>query len=585
MCSINGFNFNNLGLVSKMAYYSESRGPDKNKSIVIGNFSFSFNLLAISSLNIEKSIQPVSNDKYVMLFNGEIYNASELCKKYDLESNFESDTEFLFKFINIFHIDKVCELEGMFTISLFEIETEKIHLIRDKFGTKPLYYYYDSQNFIFSSHINSLFLHENLKKRINPIALQTYLKFGYSLGFQSFFQNIFKVDPGEIITFDNKIKKISNTFFNKISKNFFFNYNSFSKCISNSFIADTPLALLLSGGLDSNILLYEFLSNKPKDQINTFSTSFLNVDSKYNEDSIMAKKVALNTGINHHNLEISFKKFKETYEESYSILYEPKLNKSITVYYLMMECLKKNNFKAIISGDGSDEMFLGYNKHIFINKILTSIRKKDFMKIFGLRSYKGISFLLKNINLIIKKDSYGLFDLYQTQENIPMQKNTILYLKNYFKNLIKDSNVVNEFINYELKSWLIEDSLMIKDNLGMNFGVETRFPFLQHSILNSLEHFDISEKVDMAGKTLLRNSYKNKIPNYILNKKKTGWEIPINWLLDKDIQSIKENKIYDKTFVSFLKDYGVTIDSSRLNDIKYSNSLFSLSCWLNRNYF
>ncbi len=585
MCSINGFNFNNLELVKKMANYSESRGPDKNKSIVIDNFSFSFNLLAISSLNIENSIQPISNNKYVMLFNGEIYNSFELCKKYNLDSNFDSDTEFLFKFINIFHIDKINELEGMFAISIFEIETEKIYLIRDKFGTKPLYYYYDNSSFIFSSHINSFFLHENLKKNINPIALQTYLKFGYSLGSQSFFNNIFKVDPGEIITFDNKFKKISKTFFKNIQEKDFFEYNSFSKYISNSFIAETPLGLLLSGGLDSNVLLYEFLSNKSKDKINTFSTSFLNVESKYNEDSYMAKKVALETGINHHNFEISFKKFKDVYEESYSVLYEPKLNKSTTIYYLMMEYLKKNNFKAIISGDGSDEMFLGYNKHIFIKKILSILNKKDLMKLIELRNYKGVSFLLKNINFIIKKDSYGLFDLYQTQENISLPRNTISYLKKYFKNLIKDNHVINEFINYELNSWLIEDSLMIKDNLGMNFGVETRFPFLQHSILNSLEPYDISQKVDKVGKTLLRNSYKNKIPNYILNKKKTGWEIPINWLLDKDIQSIKKSKIFDKDFTSFLKDYEVNINTSRLNDIKYSNSLFSLSCWLKRNYF
>ena len=147
MCSINGFSYKDEYLINQFINNSKHRGPDGSKIKIIDNISFGFNLLPINS-TIDTGLQPFISTKYVLMYNGEIYNQEFLKKKYDIK-NFDSDTELLFKLFNLKNISIFNELEGVFEISLYYRINKKIYLCRDIFGSKPIYYTLQNNNFFF----------------------------------------------------------------------------------------------------------------------------------------------------------------------------------------------------------------------------------------------------------------------------------------------------------------------------------------------------------------------------------------------------------------------------------------------------
>ena len=269
MCGINGFNFKDDELIVKMSSYTRSRGPDYTDYFKSVNYSVSHNRLAIIDPE-DRSNQPFRFKNLILSFNGEIYNFLELKEKlidkgYNFTTN--SDTEVIIKLFYEYKEESFKFLSGIFALSIYDTETNNLYLIRDHVGVKPLYYYFDPKNnkFAYSSLIKPLLLVSD-ERKLNEEAINYYSNFIRNDLRETFYKNIFKVLPGELILFENKkIKKKNFLTFNfekKFQKKDF--KNNIKNFFSKQFISDVPVALSLSGGIDSNLIFNELLRKKKK---------------------------------------------------------------------------------------------------------------------------------------------------------------------------------------------------------------------------------------------------------------------------------------------------------------------------------
>ena len=292
MCAINGFNFKDIELINKMSALTSSRGPDSKGFYSNNDYTVGHNRLAIIDPD-KRSNQPFKFKDYILSFNGEIYNYMDLKKKL-IESGYQfettSDTEVIIKLFDLEGINSFKKLSGIFALSIYDVKLKKLYLIRDVVGVKPLYYYHESntKKFIYSSLINSLLLSLN-EKKLNYNALISYSNFNRNDYRETFFHNIFKVLPGELIEVSNgeyKRLKFIDYEFKNINKN----YNTSKEInhhFSKQFISDVPVALSLSGGIDSSIIFHELLKNKGT-QFTSYSVLFKD-SSKYSQDHEVAK--------------------------------------------------------------------------------------------------------------------------------------------------------------------------------------------------------------------------------------------------------------------------------------------------------
>ena len=422
MCGINGFNFKDIGLIKKMMALTSSRGPDNQDFFETEEYTVGHNRLSIIDPE-KRSNQPYYFKNFVLSFNGEIYNYIEIknrliSKGYSFDTT--SDTEVIIKLFDLEGTNSFKELSGIFSISIYDVKLKKLYLVRDVVGVKPLYYHYDLKNkkFIFSSLISSILI--SLKdKKLNYEALNSYSNFNRNDYRETFFKNIFKVLPGEMIEVYNENYKKTKIL------NFKFNWNKdekeltsdIGKKFSNQFLSDVPVALSLSGGYDSNIILQELLKNKGVNFTN-YSVTFKD-SSKFQQDHEVAKKISNHYGVKFNSIEVSSIDFRDNAEKIVDIVEEPTGNQNSISNIVLSNNVSE---KVLFSGDGGDEVFTGYNRYRSIF-ILTLFIKFNFLR--------GINFKTKNKNIkrLSIKDSRNLYLSFSEQNIFRNAKNVIKILK------------------------------------------------------------------------------------------------------------------------------------------------------------
>ena len=544
MCGINGFNFKDLELIKKMSGLTSSRGPDNEGFSSNDGYTLAHNRLAIIDPE-ERSNQPFHFKNLVLTFNGEIYNYLELKKEliskgYKFET--KSDTEVVIKLFHLEGIDSFKKLSGIFAISIYDTNLRKFFLIRDTVGIKPLYYSYDTSTnkFVFSSLIKSI-LASSKNRKLNLDAVESYSNFNRNDYRETFYKNIFKVLPGELIEVQKEIFKRSK----------FLNFNfekkpntetlllDIKKCFNNQFLSDVPVALSLSGGIDSNVILSELLSSKGTDFTN-YSVTFKD-SKKYQKDHDAAKKISSYYGVKFNSVEVSSKDFSQYAEDIVDILEEPVGNSNAISNYILSQSI---NQKVLFSGDGGDEVFTGYDRYRSIY-ILTTIKKINFLK----KNFLNIK--NKNFNRLFIDNSKDLF-LSFSEKNLLKNKNKVF--KN-FKDIQKkeldlllnhsnQSNTKPELFNvmlHDLDTWVPNDILNRNDKIYSNKGIEVRVPFLDKKIiekylmLSNLQKFGFFFK----SKNILTKLYKNKIKFNV--DKKLGFNSPFAGWLRNDIYEFAKN--------------------------------------------
>ena len=484
MCGFNGLSVNNLELLKKMSAITESRGPDNSSFYCDQNISLGHNRLSIVDLD-DRSNQPYKFKNLIICFNGEIYNFLELKKKLKFKGiHFEtnSDTEVIIKIFYYFGLDGLKELRGIFSFVIYDIKKKKVYLLRDVVGVKPLYYFHDKNKNIlyFSSLIKPLLLNLNNNK-LNLQSLNYYLNFGRNDNSQTLWEGINKLQPGELLIFDYKKIKIKKFLKFKFKSDFNFedSKKSLELSFNKQFNADVPISILLSGGKDSNTI-FKILQNGGHEF--TAYSMFFEDNESFNKDFRKAKEISETNKIKFVPVEMKNKDFFTSLENISSILEEPVSNNNSILNYNLAN---KINEKVILTGDGGDEIFNGYNKYktiyffMLINKFITkkfklNVDNKNLKRLFFKNSTQYyLSFSNQNF---YKKYLNFFFNGEAIDEKF--------IEKNFFFD--QDNNLnINNVMFKELQSWVVNDPLSRNDKIFGNFGKEVRVPFLDQNVIEN----------------------------------------------------------------------------------------------------
>ena len=631
-------------LSERMVNSIRHRGPDDkgfwtDKNIGV---SFAFRRLAIRDTSTKGNQPMFSSDKsFVLIYNGEIYNTKELKNDLNLEGDKKpyfgtSDTEILMRCIENWGIEKtLSKLVGMFAFALWSRNEKKLFLARDRFGEKPLVYGYINSSFVFGSELKAIKCFEGFKSEVDKNSADYYFKFNTIPSNRTIYKGIQKILPGTYIEishedvlklnkpkvqeywswkqpFENKKQYLESDYFEPEKKLKFL----INRSVSDQLVSDVPLGVLLSGGIDSS-LIASFASKNSSQKLKTFSVGF--EENSYDETPY-ATRVAKILNTDHTNFILSPKKIVTQIESTKNVFDEPFSDSSQIPMKLLCDHVK-SKVSVALTGDGGDEIFGGYNRHIFTNKYWKNLRKiplplRVFIsKIFMIIPNNSKEAVFKTIsNMFFKSlklsrpdeklnslmnilDSKDDKDFYQNLiENKHLPKNFFkerefgIFNVNHFRefNSMKFSSA-EKIMLADLITYLSDDILVKSDRTSMSASLELRSPFLDHRIFDYVSNLPLKYKiVDAKGKVILRNILKDFLPEDLINRPKMGFSIPIrSWLRSslKDwaenllsTSSLKNNEFIDVgTTQKLWKDF--QINNNNLNE-KLIRSILMFQQWL-----
>ncbi|MFA5743343.1 MAG: asparagine synthase (glutamine-hydrolyzing) [Candidatus Nanoarchaeia archaeon] len=567
MCGINGFNFSNNKIINNMNLSLKHRGPNGKGIYVDKNVSLGQVRLSILDLS-NAGKQPMNykhkNIELEIVFNGEIYNyveiKDELLKKgYLFKSN--SDTEVITAAYIEYGEECVKKFNGMWAFVIYDKNKKLLFCSRDRFGVKPFYYYFKDKKFIFSSELKGILEHKqcniNRFENINKKALDLYFTLGFIPSPYTIYNSVFKLSQGNNLIFDIKknnivIKKFYDLPKYKPIKNKNQLLNEGKSLLENAvkirMRSDVPIGAFLSGGLDSSSVVGLMRNFTELKKLNTFSIGFENEfdETKY----INIVKNFYKT--KHHNYSFKNNDFEKWIDKFTFHFDEPFADYSLFPTFQVSELAKKK-VTVVLSGDGGDEIFGGYNIYkapLIINllKIIPINLRKKLEKIINIKKIKNM--IQKSIEK--KEDFYSnKFDnenyMYWTSKN----------LRYCLKKA--DNNLVEALRIYDILFNTLGDNYCTKvDRASMAYAIEVRSPFLDYRLIEYSQKIPSRLKVNFnQTKIFMRELVKDIVPKEIINLKKHGFGAPISYWFknlkfdsksEKELKSIKKISKYWYTF-------------------------------------
>ncbi|MCP6718835.1 MAG: asparagine synthase (glutamine-hydrolyzing), partial [Patescibacteria group bacterium] len=541
MCSINGFSFQDRDLIRKMVHTTKHRGPDQEGFYYGDNVSLGSARLSIIDLS-EKGRQPIWNeDKSIcVICNGEIYNYKEIRKDlkrkgHKFSSN--SDTEVILHLYEEKGEKLLDDLNGIFAFAIFDRNINKLFLARDRFGVKPLYYFFDKGKLIFSSEIKAILSH-SIPRDIDQDALSHYFRLFFVPSPLTLFNKIKKLPPAHYLTYHDKKVTVGKYWELKDAPEIRSKEDAIRgiksllrDSVKRQLISDRPLGIFLSGGVDSTSVLgiaSEFIQGK----IKTYSVGFdiKTEQEKFNRDFYFARQTSQYYDTDHHELLVSDIDARDSIEKVIWHMEEPVPNPTQIATFLLAEEAKKE-VTVVLGGDGGDEIFGGYPRYYYSKLI-------DRYQLFP--SFLGENIFPYFIELLFNRR--GLKEKLNTPPGISRyllfmgQKEKILnrvlnkqfeggltedfFKKHYPENKFKDQN---KYLMYlDLSTWLPDESLLRSDKMTMAFGLEERVPILDHRLVEFA--FRIPTKYKVRGKKnskwIFQQAMKEYLPPHVFEKEK-----------------------------------------------------------------
>jgi len=565
MCSILGYFNTNLKLeeIERLNLSMSHRGPD-NSSIKEYYFHnkklyLAHNRLSIQDLNIRAN-QPMETDRFAIVFNGEIYNHLELRK--ELEHNWltNSDTETLLALFEKFGIERtLSKLIGMFAIGLFDKKNQKLYLIRDRVGIKPLYWSFKNGEFIFSSQIKGF--REELKEKSNK-SLVEFMSFGYTPYNRSFFKDINKLPPAHILIFDGKSVKL-NRYWDLPKEKIKISYQEaleetkrlVESAVKYRLLSDLEVGAFLSGGVDSSLISSK-MAETSDGRIKTFTIGF--EDKKYNEADF-AKKIAEHIGSRHYEYIFKIEDVLDLMEDMDEFYDEP-FGDSSALPTMLLSKFTKEHVTVALSGDGGDELFLGYDRYFFTDKyfkLFTQIPKslRDMLYIVAKNSnvdkLEKIAYPLKNLT---KENLYSVMATYtkpwQLQnifskefiESIYQTPNPSYLILQNIKTQNED-DIFDNFSKIDFYRYLPDDILTKVDRASMRYSLEARVPLLDHRVVEFAYSLPTDIKLQNGSKSILRDILYESVPRELIDRPKMGFRVPLNRWFREDLREPLLDKI------------------------------------------
>lgn len=559
MCGIAGLvsdNKDKKSLIKKMTDRIIHRGPDAEGFYIDDNIALGHRRLSI--IDLSNGDQPIYNEdkSIVVVFNGEIYNYIELKnelkeKKHKFKTN--CDTEVLVHGYEEWKEDLPKKLRGMFAFAIYDIKNKELFIARDNFGIKPLYYYQNKNTFMFASEIKSFLDQPDFNKELNKDIVSSYLSFSFTPTKETLFKNVYRVDPGTYLIYkDGKLKekRYYNIKFNINKKGYDETVDEISKVMSESverhMLSDVEVGSFLSSGVDSSYLVALAKPDK------TYTVGY--TDKKYNEIEY-AKNLTKELKINNTSKIINKEEYLDIIPKIMYHLDEPTSDPAAVALYFVASLASKD-VKVVLSGEGADEFFGGYNFYrsdvdvAWYNHLPKSLRRFIAKICLHLPEVKGINFLIRR-GLTLEENYIGVNKVYSEKEI----KKLLVNNKNLIKNSDITKDVYKEFKDesdiikmqaIDINFWLIKDILQKADRMTMAHSLEGRVPFIDKEVFKCASSLPIEYKVTKENtKVALRDAAKKVIPTEAYKKKKLGFPVPLRSWMKEELFYNEINRAFD----------------------------------------
>ncbi|ABG60840.1 asparagine synthase (glutamine-hydrolyzing) [Cytophaga hutchinsonii] len=552
MCGITGFISIKWGSdeLHSMTRRLQHRGPDAEGFYINESVHLGHRRLSILDLSVAANQPFFSKDKrYVMVFNGEVFNYKELAVKYAIPTDTTSDTEVILELFALQGPAAFQEFNGMFAIAIWDTYEKKLTLLRDRFGIKPVCYYDGPDGFGFASEIKSL-LELPIPRLINSEALADYLFLEYIPKPNTIFQNIKKLTNGCYLEVTDGVRVAVKAFYDirekydpkplKEKEGLEEFHHLLSDAVKSRMISDVPIGAFLSGGVDSSLVVSKFQENSTL-PVETFTIGF---DEKQYDESAYAKKVSELLKTNHHEYRLPAEDVFSVLKDAIEFYDEPFAVSSVLPSLLISKVSRQHTTVAL-TGDGADELFMGYNTYYWYNRIETLKRiggkaslklAGNIFKMFGgkpaikSRLFEGWADKHPYINLWSQEQQ--MF----TQQEIGKLLNyrythetTIPYWESLEKISLNNEQAVSFF---DIQHYLADDLMYKMDIASMRHGLEVRCPFLDYNLVEFAVNLPLELKINNGTqKYILKKALEKYIPQSLIYRTKWGFSAPSEeWL-------------------------------------------------------
>lgn len=589
MCGINGiYKFSGINhstdLIQKMNGVLAQRGPDAG-----GTFLDNFIHLGHQRLSIidpvAASNQPFKSvdGRYVLVFNGEIYNYQEIRNQltdYSFKTN--SDTEVLLAAFIQYGENCLRLFNGMFAFAIWDTVKRELFIARDRLGIKPLYYVLNNEQLIFSSSIKAILETDLIHRRISEEGLVDYLRYQTVHAPYTIIEGVFMLMPGQHLTVSEEHEPRFKTWW-KPTQDYVRASNSITEVqrtirekltqsVSLRMVADVPFGAFLSGGIDSSILV-ALMSREHGQKIDTFSVAFK--EAEFSE-AIYARQVADLYKTNHHEIELGVDAFKEMIPEAFSHMDHPSGDGLNT--YVVSKKTREAGIKMAVSGLGGDELFGGYS---IFNQV-PSLQSKKWLSSFPvyLRKPAGqLNHLLKGtvesakVKEILSAPNFDLEYVYQYYRQVTMDDQIRGLLK---VNSLPESAVllsVHDQVGFNKEGWGLPalsrisvaeittymQNVLLRDadQMSMANGLEVRVPFLDHELVAYALGIRDEIKKPATAKKLLVDSFKDLIPEAIYNRPKMGFVLPYEIWMKNELKAFCFERLNELKKISYFREQGI----------------------------
>ena len=580
MCGINGvfhFSSNNSqpDLIAKMNDALIHRGPDAEGAFVLNNVQLGHRRLSIIDVS-QNSNQPFisSDENYVIVFNGEIYNFKSLKNQLtDYSFRTQSDTEVVLaayikwgeKCVNFFN--------GMFAFAIYNKHKNDLFIARDRLGIKPLYYFYSNDVFIFSSSLKSILSTGLVEKKMSQNGLVDYLRYQTVHAPDTIIENIKVLMPGCLAKINEEDGLVIREFWNITT---FFQTtkggeaevhaaikNKLSESVEMQLVADVPFGAFLSGGIDSSLLV-GLMAQAHDKKVDTFSVVFK--ETEFSEQEY-AKLVADKFKTNHHEIELTVRDFRDLIPEALSFMDHPSGDGPNT--FVVSKKTREAGIKMAISGLGGDELFCGYS---IFNQIPT-LQAKKWLRSFPAYARGPMASLYRSLKKTVAADkiaqimtleNFDTEDIYQYYRQVFLDEQVAKLLNKSVltRNVVFDS--VSDLIGYKQTGWYLPKLSRISvaeistymqnvllrdaDQMSMANSLEIRVPFLDHELVELAMGIPDNIKNPITPKKILTDIYGDFLPKEVYQRQKMGFVLPYDTWLKNDLRSFCQTKIdYLKT--------------------------------------
>ena len=589
------------------------RGPDDEGYYTSGPVGFGFRRLSIIDLSLGH--QPLANEdnSVWIVFNGEIYNYQQLRDELKSKGHIfktHTDTEVIVHLYEEFGEACVEKLRGMFGFAIWDERRNTLFLARDRVGIKPLYYYLDDKCLVFGSEIKAILADPEVVPEVVPDMIDRFLSFYYVPGEQTLFRNIYKLAPGSYMVVKNgqaKVKQYWDLQFSATQQDERVAEQRLIELLEESvrlhMISDVPIGFLLSGGVDSTAML-ALTVGKTDRPLSSFTLGFSSPG--IDDERPYARLAANRFGCEHHEMTISSKEFTDFMPSFAWHMEEPVCEpQAVALYYVSR--MAKEFVKVLISGEGGDEAFAGYQTYrgvLWIERLKTLLGPLN----------GPISSILTSGNQVLNSHRIGKYapmlklpleEYYYSRTSSPFlyfnAHTDEFYTRDYLKHLDKNLSLsvvkrylgnkegkgrVNRMLYVDTKTSLPDDLLLKADKMTMANSIELRVPLLDHVLLEFAASLPENQKVrGFTTKYIAKKVLRDRIPKEIIERRKAGFPVPWSRWLQTDLKDWINDVLLDSETISrgyFEKNAIQRLLKENVQNGSYSKeilSLVSLELW------